>query len=257
MDETIRSISLIRAGSLGGARFSSTLGSGLPLIFWDRKSHRFLALNTSAAGYAAGDLPGNLEFYSTTGNRRCDCRHHCGRRCGRLGPVAGSLGGSVAQLERKLPTSKGPQKTAPAPTFKIDNSVPKDARNCTSEGHNFYAPPSFNLQAIENAGKSNVFNAFNPGAMNSAVGHYGTFDFQRVETLFGNTTFYSAYTPVSNVAVGAYLYSSGYTKLGASAISNTFALFKSKNAGDPNQALYRNIGVDLAAGKAKVTCLPK
>lgn len=63
--------------------------------------------------------------------------------------------------------------------------------------------------------------------MNAAVGHYGTFDFQRSRDGAGNTTFYSGYTPVSNFSVGAYLYSAGFSKSVVSFISNTFALFKS------------------------------
>jgi hypothetical protein len=93
--------------------------------------------------------------------------------------------------------------------------------------------------------------------MNSAVGHYGTFDFQRVRDSGGNTTFYSGYTPVSNFSVGAYLYSAGFSKSVGSFIANTFALFKSSNAGDPGQATFRNWGYDTAARGQIPVCQAK
>jgi hypothetical protein len=177
-----------------------------------------------------------------------------GDAAGAGGGAAWGLGGAAAAQAAQTSDPSRQQQRGGGPAFTIDHSVPKNARDCTAGGKHFYAPPSFNVNAIENAGKSG--GAFNLGAMNATVGHYGTFDFQRVRDALGNTTFYSAYTPVSNVAVGVYLYSAGYTKLGASVVSDAFAAAKSKNAGDPNQALYRNVGVDIAAGKATVKCSP-
>src|SRR4051794_16265940 len=55
--------------------------------------------------------------------------------------------------------------------------------------------PASTFTKIEAAAKSG---GYSPQAMNAAVGHYGTFDFQRVRDSAGNTTFYSGYTPVSN-----------------------------------------------------------
>ena len=95
--------------------------------------------------------------------------------------------------------------------------------------------------------------ALNLAAMNRAVGHFGTCDYQRV----GNPAsfiFYSGYTPVSNVDVGGYLFGAGFSESVAGAISNTFASLFSKNAGDPNQQIYRNLGYEMAAGKGNYAC---
>jgi hypothetical protein len=60
-----------------------------------------------------------------------------------------------------------------------------------------------------------------PGA---AVGHNGTFDFQReTSILTGVTTFYSGYTNVSNIAVGAYMYGAGYRNWQMNVIAGGFA----------------------------------
>ncbi len=91
-------------------------------------------------------------------------------------------------------------------------------------------------------------------AAKSAVGHYGTFDYQRYTNSTGDAIFYSGYTNVANFAVGAYLYGAGFTQLGASTISNTFAFFASSNAGDPSQALYRNAGYQAAASGGQIKC---
>jgi hypothetical protein len=94
---------------------------------------------------------------------------------------------------------------------------------------------------------------FNLSAMNRAVGHFGTFDYQRVGTP-SSFTFYSGYTAVSNIDVGAYLYGAGFSQSQAATISNTFANLFSNNAGDPNQAIYRNLGYQMAAGQGGYSC---
>lgn len=131
---------------------------------------------------------------------------------------------------------------------------PPNAKVCFGNGTPLYAPPSFNLSKIVAAGKTG---GWNPFAANAAVGHYGAFDFQRSNGSAGNTTFYSGYTPVSNFALGAYLYGAGIPKEVASLIANTFAFFKSSNAGDPEQATYRNMGYDMAASGWMPQCGPK
>jgi hypothetical protein len=118
--------------------------------------------------------------------------------------------------------------------------LPPDANVCFDNQNYFYAPPTFNINKIEAAGKAG---GWSPQAMNAAVGHYGTFDFQRTRDSAGNTTFYSGYTPVSNFAVGTYLYSAGFSKSVGSFIANTFALFKSSNTGDSAQATYPKFGL--------------
>jgi RHS repeat-associated protein len=118
--------------------------------------------------------------------------------------------------------------------------LPANAQKCSAMLQ-FYAPPNFNLQAIVNAGRSNGLR----GA-GAAVGQYGTFDFQRARDSAGNTLFYSGYTPVANVAVGAYLQGAGVSRDAASLISNTYAFFNSSNGATAEQEEYRTLGWDLA-----------
>jgi hypothetical protein len=206
--------------------------------------------------YAKLDNPQSLNLYAYLNNnplRATDPDGHTDWQqalAAAFGPAA-----KDALAQQQNASGNAAQKPAEF-KFTIDKSVPQDALKCTASGQTFYAPPSFSLSSITSAGASSVMNAFNPSAMNASVGHYGTFDFQRERDAQGNTTFKTAYTPASNLAVGAYLYSAGYTKLGATVISDTFALFKSSNAGDANQTLFRNIGVDLAAGKGTLSCSP-
>ncbi len=70
--------------------------------------------------------------------------------------------------------------------------------------------------------------------MNAAVGHYGTFDFQRSRDS-AVTRRSTRNTDASNVAVGAYLYGAGFPGSIANAIEDTFSHLFSSNAGDPNQ----------------------
>ena len=46
----------------------------------------------------------------------------------------------------------------------------------------------------------------------------------------------------------------GFKQSPAGDLSNTFADLFSSNAGDPNQAIYRNFGYKLAAGGGSYTC---
>ena len=72
----------------------------------------------------------------------------------------------------------------------------------------------------------------------------------------GTTTFYSGYTPVSNMAVGAYMYGAGYSSWLMNVIAGTYAATMSSNGGDPDQSLYWNVGHDLAAGGLSPSCTP-
>jgi hypothetical protein len=89
--------------------------------------------------------------------------------------------------------------------------------------------------------------------MSNAVGHFGTFDFQRTRTPSGGTVFTSAYTNAANFAVGVYLAGAGFGQSTAGLISDTYALVNSKNFGDPNQETFRNAGIAAANGKG-VAC---
>jgi hypothetical protein len=122
---------------------------------------------------------------------------------------------------------------------------------CHSGSVGFLAPASFDFSAVVAAGNSG---GLSPFAANAAVGQGGTFDYQRSSNSAGDTIFYSGYTNVSNFGVGGYLYGAGFTQLGASMVANTFAFFKSSNAGDPNQALYRKAGYQAAASGGQISC---
>lgn len=87
------------------------------------------------------------------------------------------------------------------------------------------------------------------------MGQGGYFDFQRFQV--GSVTqFFSGYTPVANIAVGAYVQGTGAPQWVASAISNTYAFFKSSNGATAQQGQFRNLGFSLAAGKGTYSCQP-
>ncbi len=130
--------------------------------------------------------------------------------------------------------------------------LPTSHLNCSSLGTSYVAPPNFSLRAIVGAGQAAGRNLF---ALRRAVGQGGTFDFQRVTDSAGNIQFYSSYTPVSNFAVGAYEFGSGFTRGQGDFLSNLYATLFSSNAGDLKQALYRHLGYDAAA-KGDAHCSP-
>jgi len=134
------------------------------------------------------------------------------------------------------------------PQFVINHGVPPGSKQCTAGGISFRAPNDFNPKAIMDSGWwGGLLGA------NSAVGHNGTYDFQRVTT--GNvTTFYSQYTPVANMAVGFYLAGANYSRSDATWISDTFARHASSNGATAEQAKFRNLAYDIVEGKAKIVC---
>jgi hypothetical protein len=98
--------------------------------------------------------------------------------------------------------------------------LPTSAQTCSALGLQFNAPPGFHLNQIVAAGHSGGLS----GA-GGAVGHNGTFDFQReTSILTGVTTFYSGYTKVSNIAVGAYMYGAGYRNWQMNVIAGSGAI---------------------------------
>ena len=52
---------------------------------------------------------------------------------------------------------------------------------------------------------------------------------------------FSGYTPVANIAVGAYVQGTGAPQWVAIAISNTYAFFKSLNGATAQQGQFRNL----------------
>ena len=134
--------------------------------------------------------------------------------------------------------------------FIVFKGPPPGAIACSAYGVPFLAPPDFNLRSIVAAGQRG---GWNPFAGIAAVGHYGSFDFQR-SVSSGTTTFYTQYEIVSNIAVGAYLYGTGMPEILANALEDTFASSMSSNAGSGDQIIGQEIGWDAAAGTAAISC---
>lgn len=110
------------------------------------------------------------------------------------------------------------------------------------------APPGFNVGNIAANGRTNGL----LGAR-AAVAQFGYYDYQRKVVAPGQFIFYWGYTPVANIAVGAYLQGAGYAWV-ASAISNIYATINSANGATAQQAQFRNLGIALASQKATYTC---
>ena len=158
------------------------------------------------------------------------------------------MSGEFVQEYAEFLTGKRP---VVAPNNFVRMPLPANAQNCTtSTGVNFNAPPGFSVSNIAANGTTNGLS----GA-GAAVGQGGYYDFQRFQV--GSVTqFFSGYTPVANIAVGAYVQGTGAPQWVASAISNTYAFFKSSNGATAQQAQFRDLGFSLAAGKGTYSCHP-
>ena len=81
------------------------------------------------------------------------------------------------------------------------------------------APSGFSVSNIAANGIANRL-----ARAKSAVAQFGYYDYQPYVTGPGTFTIYSGYTPVANIAVGAYLQGvQGMTTLEAGLISNIYA----------------------------------
>ncbi len=147
--------------------------------------------------------------------------------------------------------SKKETRVRQRPKFTINRGKPPSAKTCSAYGMTFLAPPSFDPSQITAAGRAG---GWSPSAMNEAVGHYGSFDFQRSRDAAGNTIFYTQYQVASNVAVGAYLYGTGIPEILSNGIEDTFAFFKSSNSRNGDQIMGQEIGWDAAAGDVSIYC---
>jgi uncharacterized protein RhaS with RHS repeats len=139
----------------------------------------------------------------------------------------------------------GGRGSGPAPPFTVNHSTPPGSMTFTApNGQTFVAPPGTNFQNVYNAGKTNGLSG-----MGAAVGHYGTYDYQRNG---GNgycskgNTFYPAYTDASNYAVGVCLNGAGVSPGMAHAIANTFASMFSSNSGSTAQQNMQTQGYNAA-----------
>jgi RHS repeat-associated protein len=103
------------------------------------------------------------------------------------------------------------------------------------DGRIFYAPEYADFTAVYNAGKEA---GRDPMAMGSALGHFGKFDYQRVDAGIMGKAFYPAYTNASNFAVGVYAYGAGYSLFQTQVIGTAYSVLKSSNPGDPAQSSF-------------------
>jgi len=119
------------------------------------------------------------------------------------------------------------------------NSVYSNINNPDGTIDKFYAPAGTDWSAVYATGRAN---GMNPFKVDSAVGHWGAFDFQRYDT-----TFIGAYSNASNFAVGLYMNGAGYSLSQTLEIAGGFAHLFSSNAGDPNQAKWQTNGWNAAS----------
>src|ERR1700688_1317056 len=91
----------------------------------------------------------------------------------------------------------------------------------TSDRTQFYAPPDADFRKVYATGQANGKDS---EAVNSAIGQFGPYDFQR-----RNGYFYHAYTDASNYAVGVYMAGAGYSYLETLAAGTYYSLRHSSN----------------------------
>jgi hypothetical protein len=131
---------------------------------------------------------------------------------------------AVAQLnpDAASGTGSGKRTPAPAPDLKPVYDVPDDAISYTTgDGTQFHAPPSADFREVYAAGQASGGDI---KAVRSAIGQFGSFDFQRRD---GN--FYSAYTDASNYAVGVYMAGGGYSLPETLAIGTYYSVTHASN----------------------------
>ena len=144
-----------------------------------------------------------------------------------------------------LPTSESTTTDRPRiePIRDIKNhqhDVPTDAETLKAgDGESFFAPPKADFLAVYAAGRTDGLMG-----VNSNVGHFGRFDFQR-----DGDTFIDAYSNASNYAVGVYMAGAGYTWHETFLIANTFAHIMSSNAGSRTQQAWWARGWNDATNK--------
>ncbi|SFD53815.1 Ig-like domain-containing protein [Pseudoalteromonas denitrificans] len=137
--------------------------------------------------------------------------------------------------------------------------IPSDGKPYYSiaGNHGFYTPQHANFYSVLAAGKEtgklNLLSRWNQ--INTDVGHFGTFDFQR-EAQGSSTDFYFilAFTDSSNYAVGVYMFGAGYSISEMNSIAGGFANLLSSNSGDQIQKTMWEAGwKDAKNGNLKFT----
>ncbi|MFZ0932087.1 MAG: hypothetical protein WAN11_26040 [Syntrophobacteraceae bacterium] len=117
--------------------------------------------------------------------------------------------------------------------LRVTHELPSDAvPQLAPDGRTFFVPPDADFHEVYEAIKAN---GLDPIAASKAIGHFGTFDFQRQED---KNLLISEYTNASNFAVGVYMRGAGFSLQWTKFIAGLFALTMSSNAGDPNQSVW-------------------
>jgi RHS repeat-associated protein len=151
----------------------------------------------------------------------------------------------LAQYDSATPDVMSGRNSSKPETFTIDKDPnPPGSQTFTAPGgETFLAPSGTDFRNVYKAGKAIPFK-YDFAAIDRAVGHYGTFDYQRNkgqgEKL--NNIFYTAYIHASNFGVGVYMNGAGYSLDGTITIASDFAGKSSSNAGDPNQKKWWTYG---------------
>ena len=94
----------------------------------------------------------------------------------------------------------------------------------TSANGMLMAPPKADFREVYAAGASSK--PYDVLAMYEALGHFGTFDFQRDRE---SNSFYDKYIHAANYAVGVYMAGAGYDKWTSVKIAETYGFFGSSN----------------------------
>ena len=145
-----------------------------------------------------------------------------------------NTGPRLVTVGNYLTLGGGSKKNTPTPFRRVTSTPPNSAAFIASvNGPQFLAPAGTDFAAIFMKGLEN--GPLNIVGINAAVGHYGTFDFQRNAGNGENTTenvFYSQYTNASNFSVGVFMRGAGFTLEASIEIATSFARAFSSNTNE-------------------------
>jgi hypothetical protein len=115
-------------------------------------------------------------------------------------------------------------------------------------GQAFYAPAGTDFFREWAAGRANGM--VNIWGINSDIGHYGRFDYQRPP----GQGFNGLYTNASNYGVGEYMQGAGFSLGQTIWIGSLFSTFYSKNANSPMQSFWWTQGWFAAKNQKMAVC---
>jgi RHS repeat-associated protein len=156
-------------------------------------------------------------------------------------PSGGSNGDKTEATQiavsKKSTASTSSSGIATVGDLRIISGMPDDAVLYRApDGELFSAPALADFEQVEEAGATN--GKLNVLGISRALGHYGTYDFQRIDAGVMGKSFIPEYTNASNFAVGVFMRGAGFTLNQTMGIASTFANLKSSNAGSPLQRVW-------------------